>query len=150
MKKLASDIVGYVAASAELTSRLQSAAQAVEIEKKAAKEKIVPALQLLLDTGCVLEHSKAAARRLLDSHVTTLDLVANMANKIAELTADVKKAQAAPSVRELGHPDLSVRQGSSASGQPEPGLSNYIGRRFVREKSAADNAFLSIVNPPKN
>jgi len=146
MKKLASQIVNYIAASAELTSRLQEKLASAEATKKAAAEKATFVLQSLLDSGCVRPESKQAASKLLASHDTTLDFLANAATKIAEL-----KEKLSQSASELGSPDFSATSVKSASetGSSTQSGGTYLGRRFRREKSAADIAFLSILKPPK-
>jgi len=146
MKKLASQIVNYIAASAELTSRLQEKLASAEASKKAAAEKATFVLQKLLDTECVSAQNKQAASKLLASHDTTLDYLANAAMKIAEL-----KEKLSRSTSELGEPDFSTMPAKSAAeaGSGAQSNSSYIGRRFRREKSAADIAFLSILKPPK-
>lgn len=144
MEKLASNIVGYIATSTELTSRLQRTIGEFEREKQASQSKTKAVLQALLDSGCVLANNKEAGAKFLETHSATLDLVANMATKIAELAAAVKQAQATPVVRELGSPSTLPATSSAV----EASTDNYVGRRFRREKSASDRSFLQILNPP--
>lgn len=149
MKKLASQIVQYIAVSSELFARQQEKAAAAEALQKAAAEKVTPVLQTLIDAGCVKPSDKQMASQFLSKHASTLDLLNNAAKKIAELTAQVKQASI-----ELGSPDVSANahlsSGSKSTNSDTASEgANYVGRRFRREKTAADVAFLSIMNPPK-
>jgi hypothetical protein len=144
MKKLASTLVQYIAASSELTSRLQRQLASHEAEKAAAAAKITTSLQALLDAGCVKAGQQESARSLLAKHASALDLTVTMATKIASLAkaATEKSAAERAVATELGAPEV-VTSPAAEEG------ANIIGLRFQRQKTAADRSYLEILNPPK-
>lgn len=144
MNKLAHNLVHYIAASSELTSRLQRQLASHEAEKTAALAKITTSLQALLDAGCVKAGQQQAARSLLSKHASALDLTVTMATKIAALAKAATEKSAAERVvaTELGAP--AVVTSSAVEEGP-----NIIGLRFNRQKTAADRSYLEILNPPR-
>lgn len=144
MNKLAHNLVHYIAASSELTSRLQRQLASHEAEKAAAAAKITTSLQALLDAGCVKAGQQESARSLLAKHASALDITVTMANKIAALAKAVSEKSAADRAvtTELGSP--AVATSSAVEDGP-----NIIGLRFNRQKTAADRSYLEILNPPK-
>jgi hypothetical protein len=138
--KLANQVLRYVQVSSALGKRALDEVTAGRQAKKTASAHVPNLVQQMLDAGVVKQSQKTAAEQMLGDHGQTLQLLANMTEKLGAAKKEIAQLKTAGTASDrLGSPEKSA---ADQIAQGLPSRSVVVGAR-TSEKKGSDNALFN-------